>query len=175
MILLPVECGDRGHLMCVHALAGPTAASLSEMSLFTVCLIAYASPNDTNPDGTHWRLLWLDINFTQMCPQWACVHVWMNAHSHTYTAAKKPQYEPLLGISLSLWLYCHHCSGGSRFRNEMSLSLVICKAITTCVHGSVSVHYVHNHLHKIHAHTHKCANPQVTCLDVTALSRGLYG
>lgn len=82
------------------------------MSLFTVWLIAYASLNDTDPAGTHRRLLWLDINFTQMCPQWARVHGWMNAHCHTYTAAK-PQYEPLLEISLSQWLYCHYGSVGN--------------------------------------------------------------
>lgn len=78
----------------MHALDGHTAASLSEMSLFTVCLIAYAPPNDNDPAGIHWRLLLLDINFTQMCPQWAQVHERMNAHGHTYTVTK-PQFEPL--------------------------------------------------------------------------------
>ena len=38
--------------------------------------------------------LWLDINFTQMCPQRASVHEWMNAHSHTYTAAKNLGLSP---------------------------------------------------------------------------------
>lgn len=72
------------------------------MSLFTVCLIACASVNDTDSAETHWRLLWLDINFTPMCPRWAFwVHEWMNAHSHTAT---KPQFDPLLNISLSLTL-----------------------------------------------------------------------
>lgn len=123
LILLPAECCDRCHLMCMHALSGGTAASLSEMSLFTVCLIVYASPNDTDPGGTHWRLLRLDINFTQMRLQWAWVHEWMNAHSHTHKATK-PQFEPLLEISLSLWLYCHYRSVGDWFENEMSLTLL---------------------------------------------------
>lgn len=152
MILLPVESGDRCHLMCVHALAGCTAVSLSEMSLFTVCLIAYASPNDTDPARTHQRPPWLDINFTQMCPQWAWVHEWMNAHSHTYTAIK-PQFEPLLEISLSLWLYCHYRSTGSLIQEwNVTFPCYLHGDYNMCVCGSVSVHYVHTLLHKKYTH-----------------------
>lgn len=117
---------------------------------FTMCLIAYASPNDTDPAGTHWRLLWIDINFTQMWPQRAWVHDWMNAHSHTYLAAKA-QFEPLLGISLSLlpipmrWHSLLEWNATSPFYLHGDYN--------TRVFGSVSVHYVHFLLHKRQAHT----------------------
>lgn len=87
----------------------------------------------TQPE-IHLRLLLLDINFTQMCPQWARVHERMNAHGHTYTVAK-PQFEPLardfiialtlLPLPLRWWLI-----------REWNVTYpVICMLIIACVHG----------------------------------------
>lgn len=138
-----------------------------------ICLPEWHRPGWELTGGFSGR----DINFTQMCPQWAWVHEWMNAHSHTYTAAK-PHFEPLLEISLSLWLYCHYCSVGGQFGNEMSLTLVICMPIPTrvCAMCMVRVSTLCPMPFST-KHTHACTHThtRVACSDTAALSRGLDG
>lgn len=62
-----------------------------------ICLYEWHRPSQNSLEAS----LAIDINFNQMCPQWAWLHEWVNAHCHTAT---KPQFEPLLNISLSLTL-----------------------------------------------------------------------
>lgn len=46
-----------------------------------ICLSEWHRPSWNSPEASPGA----DINFTQMCPPWAWVHDWMNAHSHTYS------------------------------------------------------------------------------------------
>lgn len=146
--------------MYVHALAGCTAASLSEMSLFTLCLIAYASPNDTDPAGTHWRLLWIDINFTQMWPQRA-TEAWVDECTQSHISIRKTTvwarawYFIIAMTLLPLPLRWHSIQDWN-----VTSSCYLHGDYNTHMFGTVSVHYVHFLLHKYSA-----------CMDLTALDQ----
>lgn len=79
--------------MRTHTLAGCTAAQgLREMSLFYTTFLIACAPLwvTTTQARIHWRPLSLDINLTQMCPQRAGAHDWMNTRTSGAAVAAKP-------------------------------------------------------------------------------------
>lgn len=109
-----------------------------------------SSVRDTALARIHWRLPRLDINFTQMCPQWAWVHEWMSEHSHTHAAAKPPvwalAWDFIIAVTLLPLLL------GWRPVHELNVTFLhyLHGDYNVCLHGFVSVHQIHTFLQQTH-------------------------